>query len=73
MFALYLDAINERLASSLDFDPETRLVRQAVDTVAGAIIDSGDSWLPSAEVKSIVNRLLPGRDFRAISLPGTGR
>ncbi|MDE0260122.1 MAG: ATP-binding protein [Gammaproteobacteria bacterium] len=65
LFALYLDAINERLASSLDFDYQMPLVRQAVEAVAEAILDSDSraAWLPLAKAKDVVNRLLPGRDF----------
>ena len=63
VFALYLSAVNERLASGLDFDPRTRLVQQAVEAVAEAILDSGESWLASTNAGEVVNRYLPGRDF----------
>ena len=63
VFDLYLSAVNDRLASSLDFDSRTPLVRQAVEAVAEVILDSGDSWLTSAKAGEVVNRLLPGRDF----------
>ena len=60
---LYLMAVNERLASSLDFDSRTPLVRQAVEAVAEVILDSGDPWLTLAKAVEVVNRFLPGRDF----------
>ena len=63
VFGLYLSAVNERLASSLDFHSRTRLVQQAVDAVAEAILDSGESWLTLTKAKEAVNQFLPGRGF----------
>ena len=63
VFDLYLSAVNERLASSLDFDSRTPLVRQAVEAVAEVIADSGEPWLTLTKAGEVVNRLLPGRDF----------
>ena len=63
VFDLYLSAVNERLASSLDFDSRTPLVQQAVEAVAEVILDSGDPWLTLAKAVEVVNRFLPGRDF----------
>ena len=63
VFDLYLDAVNERLASSLDFDSRTPLVRRAVEAVARAISDSGVSWLTAEKAGEAVNSLLPGRHF----------
>lgn len=63
MFDLYLSGVNERLASTLDFDSRTPLVRQAVEAVAGAIADSGERWLTLTKAGEVVNQLLPGRDF----------
>jgi hypothetical protein len=63
VFDLYLSAVNERLALSLGFDARTSLVRQALETVARAILDSGESWLTLAKAAGIVNALLPGREF----------
>ena len=63
VFTLYLGAVSERLALSLDFDPSVPLVRQAVEAVAEAMVDSRDSWLPRAKAEGIVNGFLPGRDF----------
>ena len=63
VFDLYLSAVNERLASNLGFDPRTPLVRQALEAVAKAILDSGEPWLTLAKAGEIVNAFLPGRDF----------
>jgi hypothetical protein len=63
VFDLYLSAVNERLASSLGFDQRTPLVRQALEAVAKAILDSGEPWLTLAKAKEIVDAFLPGRDF----------
>ena len=63
VFNLYLSAVNERLASGLDFDSRSQLVRQAVDVFAESIVESGDSWLTLARAQRVINDLLPGRDF----------
>ena len=63
VFDWYLSAVNNRLASNLDFDSRTLLVRKAVDAVAEAIVDSGERWLTLTKAGEVVNRHLPGRDF----------
>ena len=63
IFDLYLDAVNERLASALDFDRRTPMVRQALEAIAKAILDSGDSWLDLAKAKEVVDSFLPGRGY----------
>ena len=63
VFDLYFTAVNERLASKLDFNPRTQLVRQALEAVADVMLDSGNSWLTSAKAEEVINRLLPGRGF----------
>ncbi len=63
VFELYLSAINDRLARTLGFDARTPLVRQALEAVTRAILNSGESWLSLAKAKEIVDALLPGRDF----------
>lgn len=45
IFELYLSAINGRLAPTLGFDPRTPLVRQALEAVAGALVDAEKPWL----------------------------
>lgn len=63
VFDLYLGAVNERLASSLDFDSRIPLVRQAVEAVAEAILDSGESWLTLTKGREVVDHFLDGRGF----------
>ena len=58
VFDLYLSAVNEQLASSLDFDSRTPLVRQAVEAVAEVIVDSGEPWLALTKAGEVVNCLL---------------
>lgn len=64
MFDLYLTAINERLALGIDFNPRTPLVRQALEAVAKAMLDSREPWLTLAKAEEVVNAFLPGRDFK---------
>ncbi|MCY3593273.1 MAG: hypothetical protein OXH32_16740 [Acidobacteria bacterium] len=63
IFDLYLSGINERLASSLDFDSRTSLVRRAVEAVAEGMLEQDGYWLPLSKAQELVNCLLPGRDF----------
>ena len=63
VFDLYLSAVNDRLASTLDFDSRIPLVRQAVEAVGEVIVDSGEPSLTLTKAGDLVNRLLPGRDF----------
>lgn len=63
VFDLYLSAVNERLASSLDFDSRIPLVRQAVKAVAEAILDLGESWLTLTKAREVVDQFLAGRGF----------
>ena len=63
VFDLYFSAVNGRLASRLDFDSHRPLVRQAMEAVAEALLDAGESWLTLTKAGEVVNRVLPGRDF----------
>jgi hypothetical protein len=63
IFELYLDAVNQRLSSSLGFNPKSSLVRKAVEAVATALTESGERWLTLAKADAVVNALLPGREF----------
>ena len=62
-FDLYLDAVNGRLADILDYNVSDKLVRKALDEIAGYFVSEGDRWLPREEAETIVNELLPGRAF----------
>jgi hypothetical protein len=63
VFDLYLDAVNDRLATDLDFDRRIPLVRQALESVASSMIDSDERWLEMPTAKEVVDSLLPGRGF----------
>ena len=65
-FTFYLDAVNERLAETLNYNPKDNLVRRALEKVAERMVDldMGTRWLPRQEAEEVVNALLPGRGFR---------
>ena len=65
VFDLYLSAINERLASTLDFNPRMPLVRRALEAVSRALLDSEERWLSLAKAGEVVNALLPDRGFES--------
>lgn len=62
-FDLYLSAINQRLAATLDFNQKHALVRKALEAFASSLADSGECWLSLSKAEEVVNALLPGRDF----------
>lgn len=65
VFATYLRAINSRLAgpTELNFDPMRNLVIEAVRAVAKELATRNVRRLPRAEALTIVDQLLPGREF----------
>lgn len=63
VFDLYLTSVNRRLASGLGFDGRTPLVRQALEAVTKATLDSGETWLTLVKAVEVVNAFLPGREF----------
>ena len=62
-FDLYLNAINQRVALTLDFNPKNALVRLALEDFAKALVESGERWLTLAKAEEVVNARLPGRGF----------
>ena len=62
-FEFYLDAINTSLAKRLDYNPENKLVRQALTAFCQALTDAGKRWLPSGLAQEIVDDALPSRSF----------
>lgn len=62
-FELFLDAINNKLASELSFNVKIPLVKQALYAFTRVLIDTGESWLPLIKAEAVVNELLPGRYF----------
>jgi hypothetical protein len=63
VFNCYLKAINNRLSSSLDYDPRDQLVQKALESIANTFLESRESWLTLSNAKEIVNGLLPGRNY----------
>ena len=65
VFDLYLKAIHERLwkPESLHYDPKSNLVRQALERLAERLAEYETRRLPRSEAQTIVNNLLPGRDY----------
>lgn len=63
VFDLYINAINERLASMIDFNPKAPLTRRALERFVTEAMNSGRRWLPLSKAEDVINVLLPGRDF----------
>lgn len=63
VFDLFLQAINKRLSDSLGFNPRDELVREALEKIAEHLIKTGKRWLDRPKAETIVNELLPGREF----------
>ena len=60
IFDRYIDDMNSRLVESLDYNPKDNLVRQALEVVAGQMIESESNirWLPRRKAERAVNNLL---------------
>ena len=65
VFDLYLGAVDDRLASGLDFDPRTSLVPRALAAFVEAVLDWGRRWLTLARAGGGCKRPSPGRSFEA--------
>jgi predicted ATPase len=63
VFDLYLGTKNSRLAAALDFNPKSKLVQKALTAFAKAFTDPGKRWLTQADAETVVNALLPQREF----------
>ena len=63
VFGLYLDAINGRLAESLNYNQKDNLVHSALGRVAGQIAERQSRWLLREQIEEVVNDLLPSREF----------
>ena len=67
-FDLYFQAVNARLAESLDFNPNDQLVRKALNALADKLaqqIDTDTRSLARVEAEALVNRFLRGRAFES--------
>ena len=65
VFDRFLQAVNERLAKSLDFDPKDELIRAALKKLADHLSETGKRWMGRGEAKTIVDTLLPNRQFES--------
>ena len=65
VFDLYLKAIHERLwkPESLNYDQKNNLVRKALERLAERLAEFETRRLPRFEAQTIVDNLLPGRDY----------
>lgn len=63
VFDLYLNAINEKLAAKIGFDPRELFVRKALERIANNLTVDGKQWLALSKAKEIVNALVPGLDY----------
>ena len=63
IFDLYLNAVNDRLASIIGFNNKIHLVRRALEGVSDVLLDTGERWVTLGKAEEVVNALLPGRDF----------
>ena len=62
-FQFYLDAVNERLAKILDYNPNDRLVHGALDRLAELQVAKNERWPSREKTEAIVNALLPRESF----------
>ena len=62
-FGFYLQAVNQGLAKSLDYNPNDSLVEIALSRVGQKLADKGNRSLPMQEAREIVDNLLPNRGF----------
>ncbi|HEY4354452.1 MAG TPA: hypothetical protein VGN16_01800 [Acidobacteriaceae bacterium] len=64
VFRLYTNAINTRLARSLDFDPRSQLVQKALKLFASAFPSHDQQWLSRNDAMTLVDTILPNRSFQ---------
>ena len=62
-FDLYLNAINKKLATQLDYNPNDYLVREGLERVAKDLIGADRRSIPRTRAQEIVDELLPNRTF----------
>ena len=63
IFRLYTNAINRKLADSLDFDPRSQLVQTALQRFVAAFPSHNTQWLSREDSLTLVNSILPNRSF----------
>jgi hypothetical protein len=55
----FVDSVNKKLSSILNFDPKSKLVWQSVEILTELMAISGKTWLPRIAAQEVVNSLLP--------------
>jgi len=63
IFRLYTNAINRKLAESLDFDPRSQLVQTVLQRFVSAFPSHDTQWLSREDSMNLVNSILPNRSF----------
>jgi hypothetical protein len=63
VFRLYTNAINRKLAESLDFDPRSQLVQKALQKFVSAFPSHQTQWLSREDAMTLVDSILPNRSF----------
>lgn len=64
VFNRYLNGVNKDIAESLDLDPQTATVRQALDRLAAKFAEHETRWLPRTVAQSLVNEYAPTSGFK---------
>ena len=66
VFHFFLDSVDEKLAKSefLDYDPESRLVRQAIGQLATRMSQSTGYTIPRTEAIAICDKIYPRDGFK---------
>ena len=59
VFGRFLDAIDSKLAPKLDYDPQGRLVRKALDAVASSLAEANTRFLSRYQIQDLVNSYAP--------------
>lgn len=65
VFDFFSDSVNRTLSrpERLDFDPKSNLVRTATQRLCEQMAETGSRFLPRHTAASVVDALLPGRDY----------
>jgi hypothetical protein len=60
---LYLDAINKKLSTAIQYNPSLKLVKNSLEALSLELLNSGKRWLPLLKAEELVNASLQGREF----------
>jgi hypothetical protein len=63
VFKLYIEALSEKIARELSYDPHEDLVHKAFEVIARELLMTHKSWLPRDKAKELCDALLPHRDY----------